>query len=336
MKPALTSSGAIITALARFMFCCSQVISGSRMKLLRDLFAALTRFCCSVCANATLLVATNMDTSIQRAAWEMRFLIIGFSVRVSSACTCIISLAGSFRRPLERSCYSHFSAARIPRIRCRWMRYSCRDCSSSGLSRCISCFRRSRSDSHRYIAVLEGLHFTTGRAVYLRLSKFWLKVFAVSFGMGVVSGIVMPFQFGTNWSRFSDLTADIVGPLMAYEGLTAFFLEAGFLGVLLFGRNRAPRGCILRPRSWSRPGRCSRRSGSSSSTAGCRHPTGHSDGRRAVLPGGLDRRHLQSVFSVPLRAHRHGVLYHDGVRRRRRGRVPLACAAASAKKARPC
>ena len=91
-----------------------------------------------------------------------------------------------------------------------------------------------------YIAVLEGLHFTTGRPVYLRLSKFWLKVFAVSFGMGVVSGIVMPFQFGTNWSRFSDATADIVGPLMAYEGLTAFFLEAGFLGVLLFGRARVP------------------------------------------------------------------------------------------------
>jgi len=91
-----------------------------------------------------------------------------------------------------------------------------------------------------YIAVLEGLHFFTGRPVYLRLSKFWLKAFAVSFGMGVVSGIVMPFQFGTNWSRYSDMTADIVGPLMAYEGLTAFFLEAGFLGVLLFGRARVP------------------------------------------------------------------------------------------------
>ena len=91
-----------------------------------------------------------------------------------------------------------------------------------------------------YIAVLESLHFFTRRRVYLRLSKFWLKVFAVSFGMGVVSGIVMPFQFGTNWSRFSDMTADIVGPLMAYEGLTAFFLEAGFLGVLLFGRARVP------------------------------------------------------------------------------------------------
>lgn len=91
-----------------------------------------------------------------------------------------------------------------------------------------------------YIAVLEGLHFTTQRPVYLRLSRFWLKIFAVSFGMGVVSGIVMPFQFGTNWSRFSDATADVTGPLVAYEALTAFFLEAGFLGVLLFGRDRVP------------------------------------------------------------------------------------------------
>src|SRR6266536_6469964 len=78
-----------------------------------------------------------------------------------------------------------------------------------------------------YIAVLEGLHLATGRAVYLRLSNFWIRIFAVSFGMGVVSGVVMPFQFGTNWSRFSDTAANVIGPLMAYEGLTAFFLEAG-------------------------------------------------------------------------------------------------------------
>src|ERR1700737_4079801 len=83
-----------------------------------------------------------------------------------------------------------------------------------------------------YIAVLEGLHLVTGKAVFLRISNFWIKIFAVSFGMGVVSGIVMPFQFGTHWSRYSDATADILGPLMAYEGLTAFFLEAGFLGGL--------------------------------------------------------------------------------------------------------
>jgi cytochrome d ubiquinol oxidase subunit I len=91
-----------------------------------------------------------------------------------------------------------------------------------------------------YIAVLEGLHFFTKRPVYLRVSSFWTKIFAISFGMGVVSGIVMPFQFGTNWSRFSDITANVISPLLAYEGLTAFFLEAAFLGVLLFGRKLVP------------------------------------------------------------------------------------------------
>jgi cytochrome d ubiquinol oxidase subunit I len=91
-----------------------------------------------------------------------------------------------------------------------------------------------------YIAVLEGMYLWRRDERYLRASKFWLRIFAVSFGMGVVSGIVMPFQFGTNWSEFSDKTANVVGPLLAYEGLTAFFLEAGFLGVLLFGRDRVP------------------------------------------------------------------------------------------------
>lgn len=92
-----------------------------------------------------------------------------------------------------------------------------------------------------FIAVLEGLHFFTRREVYFRISMFWTKIFAISFGMGVVSGIVMPFQFGTNWSRYSDATANVLSPLFAYEGLTAFFLEASFLGVLLFGRQLVPR-----------------------------------------------------------------------------------------------
>src|SRR5271165_2920946 len=91
-----------------------------------------------------------------------------------------------------------------------------------------------------FIAVLEGLTLITGREIYFRISTFWIKIFAVSFGMGVVSGIVMPFQIGTNWSRFSDAAADVVAPLLAYEGLTAFFLEAAFLGVLLFGRKLVP------------------------------------------------------------------------------------------------
>jgi cytochrome bd ubiquinol oxidase subunit I len=88
-----------------------------------------------------------------------------------------------------------------------------------------------------YIAVLEGLWFTTKRDIYFHIARFWTRIFAVSFGMGVVSGIVMSFQFGTNWSRFSDATANVLGPLLSYEVLTAFFLEATFLGILLFGRN---------------------------------------------------------------------------------------------------
>src|SRR5215212_8674869 len=91
-----------------------------------------------------------------------------------------------------------------------------------------------------YIAVLEGLYLATRLAAFLRISAFWIKIFAISFGMGVVSGIVMPFQFGTNWSRYSEATAAVVAPLMGYEALTAFFLEAAFLGVLLFGRKLVP------------------------------------------------------------------------------------------------
>lgn len=89
-----------------------------------------------------------------------------------------------------------------------------------------------------YLAVLEALWLWTGRSVYLDLFKYWLKIFALTFGMGVVSGIVMSYQFGTNWSVFSDKAGPVIGPLMAYEVLTAFFLEAGFLGVMLFGMNR--------------------------------------------------------------------------------------------------
>ena len=91
-----------------------------------------------------------------------------------------------------------------------------------------------------YIAVLEGLYFFTRRLIWFRISGFWTRIFAISFGMGVVSGVIMPFQFGTNWSRFTDATADVISPLMAYEGLMAFFLEASFLGVLLFGRRLVP------------------------------------------------------------------------------------------------
>ncbi|MBP2294502.1 cytochrome ubiquinol oxidase subunit I [Azospirillum rugosum] len=93
-----------------------------------------------------------------------------------------------------------------------------------------------------WIAVLEARWLMSGRALYRSLAEFWTKIFAISFGMGVVSGIVMTYQFGTNWARWSDVVGNVLGPLIQYEVVTAFFLEAAFLGILLFGRDRVPRG----------------------------------------------------------------------------------------------
>ena len=89
-----------------------------------------------------------------------------------------------------------------------------------------------------YLMVLNAQWLRTGDHSYRVLFDYWKKIFAVAFGMGVVSGIVMSYQFGTNWAVFSDKTGPVLGPLMAYEVLSAFFLEAGFLGIMLFGRER--------------------------------------------------------------------------------------------------
>ena len=89
-----------------------------------------------------------------------------------------------------------------------------------------------------WLAVLEWRWLKTGNTVYEEIYRMWVKIFAVTFGMGVVSGVVMSFQFGTNWSVFSDRAGNVIGPLLGYEVLTAFFLEASFLGVMLFGWKR--------------------------------------------------------------------------------------------------
>jgi cytochrome d ubiquinol oxidase subunit I len=91
-----------------------------------------------------------------------------------------------------------------------------------------------------YLAVLEGLWLVTGRQVHLDVYNYWLRVFGVTFAMGVVSGLALAYEFGTNWARFSDKAGSIIGPL-AYEVLSAFFLEAGFLGVMMFGMKRVGR-----------------------------------------------------------------------------------------------
>src|SRR5260370_16344319 len=91
-----------------------------------------------------------------------------------------------------------------------------------------------------WLTVLEALHLWTGRPAYRQVFEFWLKIFGVAFGLGVVSGIVMAFQFGTNWSVFARMSGPIQGVLLSYETFTAFFLEASFFGILLFGRSPVP------------------------------------------------------------------------------------------------
>src|SRR3712207_5175097 len=92
-----------------------------------------------------------------------------------------------------------------------------------------------------FLVVLEGAWLRTGDVVYFTLYRFWSKLFALAFGIGVVTGLVLSYEFGTNWSRFSAVAGNVVGPLMGYEVLTAFFLEAGFLGIMLFGLPRVAR-----------------------------------------------------------------------------------------------
>ncbi|WP_395476417.1 cytochrome ubiquinol oxidase subunit I [Rickettsia endosymbiont of Pantilius tunicatus] len=89
-----------------------------------------------------------------------------------------------------------------------------------------------------FLAVIEGLWLKTGKTVYQEIYKFWVKIFAVTFGMGVVSGVVMSYQFGTNWSNFSYKVGNVLGPLLGFEVFTAFFLESSFLGIMLFGFNK--------------------------------------------------------------------------------------------------
>src|SRR5580704_4518375 len=91
-----------------------------------------------------------------------------------------------------------------------------------------------------WLTVVEALHLWTGRPVYRQIFEFWLKIFGIAFGLGVVSGIVMAFQFGTNWSEHARMSGPIQGVLLSYETFTAFFLEASFFGILLFGRSRVP------------------------------------------------------------------------------------------------
>ncbi len=173
-----------------------------------------------------------------------------------------------------------------------------------------------------WLLVLELMWLKTGERVYTELARQWTKIFAVSFGMGVVSGVVLSYEFGTNWSEFSRRGGNVIGPLMSYEVLTAFFLEAGFLGIMLFGRERVPRGVhlfatamvalgtadlhLLDPRGQqlhADPGRFPRRR------------------RRRAVCAELVGGDLQSVLPLPPRPYGGRGLSHHGAVRRRHGRL---------------
>ena len=173
-----------------------------------------------------------------------------------------------------------------------------------------------------YIAVLEGLYLCTGRPVYLRLSAFWIAIFAVSFGMGVVSGIVMPFQFGTNWSRYSELTADVVGAADGLRGPDGVLPRGGVpRRAAVRAQARAAVGALRRRGDGRASARCCRRSGSSSANSWMQTPAGIRvvDGR--FVPDDWMQIIFNPSFPVPLHAHRDGVLSHHRVHGDRRRRV---------------
>lgn len=135
-----------------------------------------------------------------------------------------------------------------------------------------------------YLAVLEGLWLVTRREAFKTLYLFWVKIFAISFGMGVVSGVVLSYQLGTNWSVFSAVASPVIGPLLAFEVLTAFFLEASFLGVMLFGWKKVGPGLHFTATALVAVGTLISAFWIISANSWMQHPTGH-----AVLPDGALR-----------------------------------------------
>ena len=150
--------------------------------------------------------------------------------------------------------------------------------------------------------------------------RYWLKIFAIAFGMGVVSGIVMSYQFGTNWAVFADKAGPIIGPLMAYEVLTAFFLEAGFLGVMLFGMERVGKGLHFTATLLVAIGTAISAFWILSVNSWMQTPQGYAINEAGqFVPDRLVEDHLQPVVSISARAHGHRRLSDDGAGGRRRG-----------------
>ena len=121
-----------------------------------------------------------------------------------------------------------------------------------------------------FLAVIEGLWLKTRDGLYLEIYRFWQSIFAMSFGVGVVTGIVLSFEFGLGFAKFAQLAGPAIGPMIALEVLTSFFLEAGFLGIMLFGMQRVGPKLHFFLHAWWRLAHCCQHHGSSQRTAGCR------------------------------------------------------------------
>ena len=182
----------------------------------------------------------------------------------------------------------------------------------------------------RPVAVEEG-------RVYRDLYAFWSKIFAVNFAMGVVSGIVMAYQFGTNWSYFSSFAGGVTGPLLAYEVLTAFFLEAGFLGVMLFGWNKVGAGAShLRHRHGGAWARSISATWILASNSWMQTPARLRDRRRPRGSGRLAEGHLQSLLPISPRPYDARGLSRDRAVRRRLGRLAPAAGQRQRRRCAPC
>src|SRR4029079_1615492 len=188
-----------------------------------------------------------------------------------------------------------------------------------------------------YLATLGSLWLPTGNDRYQQLMRFWTRIFAVSFAMGVVSGIVLSYQFGTNWSRFSLAVGNVVGPLIGYEVLSAFFLEATFLGVLLFGFNRVPPWLYVLSAAIVAIGTAISAFWILSANSWMQTPTGHqmigsvahpADWLAIVVHPRSPYRFahsLQSELSVSLRTYAQRSVPHDWFRRARGWRALYRC-----------
>ena len=134
------------------------------------------------------------------------------------------------------------------------------------------------------VALMQTAWYRTGNAKYLAMTKFWGKLFLINFAMGVVTGIVQEFQFGMNWSDYSRFVGDVFGAPLAIEAMVAFFLEATFIGLWIFGWDRLPKLPTWSASGWSRSGPTCRRSSSSPRTPGCSTRSASRSTRSAAGP----------------------------------------------------